>query len=157
MSRLCYEVLGMRLSLAIVLAFGLVGARVALPEQAVAQAASHEPPPDIRPLTREETQIFGELAYAAITAERAGRFAESARFWREARTLNEQTYGPDHPSTAGLLQNQAQNLLRAGYLNEARAGYSRALQILIERYGEGDERVRNARDLVARTYLTSPN
>ena len=59
----------------------------------------------------------------------AGRYEEAIPFYREALELGEREFGPDHPTTALLLNNLASLYESQGRYAEAEPLYKRALAI----------------------------
>ncbi len=57
----------------------------------------------------------------------AGRYDEALPFWKKALKLGQREFGPEHPSTAMLLNNLAELYRLQGRYAEAEPLYKRAL------------------------------
>ena len=64
--------------------------------------------------------------------EARGQFRAAEPLYRRALAIDEQSYGPDHPTVATRLNNLALLLRATNRLGEAEPLYRRAVQILIE-------------------------
>jgi hypothetical protein len=77
------------------------------------------------------------------------RFDEAEPLMRRALTIDEQSYGPDHPRVATDLNNLAQLLKDTNRLAEAEPLMRRALLILEKSLGPGHPRTVTARNNLA--------
>jgi tetratricopeptide (TPR) repeat protein len=85
------------------------------------------------------------LGRAGTYLQVRARFADARELLERALTIDEATYGPDHPDFARALNNLAQILLELGQPGEARPLLERALSIDEAAYGP--DRPEVARDL----------
>ncbi len=67
----------------------------------------------------------------------AGRYEQAIPFYREALDFGEREFGPDHPTTATLLDNLAVLYHSRGRYEEAEPLYQRALAIREKALGKG--------------------
>ena len=79
-------------------------------------------------------QVFGPL-------RNLGNFAEAEQLLREALSLDERTFGPNHPNVATCLNNLAALLHDSNRLEEAEVLYRRALAIDEKSFGANDAKV----------------
>ncbi len=69
------------------------------------------------------------------TLYEAGRYEQAIPLWREALELGEREFGPDHPTTATLLNNLAGLYRAQGRYEAAEPLYKRSLAVLEKALG----------------------
>ena len=86
-------------------------------------------PPDIREWTEEEQATVLDLFRRANELQSTGEYAQAEPLWREALSIFEASWGPDHPVTQIPVNNLALNLNNQGRFGEAEPLYRRSLSI----------------------------
>ncbi len=76
-----------------------------------------------------QSEALMEAFQQGQTLYEAGRYKQAIPFYREALELGEQEFGPDHPTTATLLNNLAGLYHATGRYAEAEPLHKRALAI----------------------------
>ncbi len=78
---------------------------------------------------RAQSAALMEAYQQGATLYQAGRYDEALPFWKKALELVQREFGPEHPSTANLLNNLAGVYQAQGRYAEAEPLYKRSLAI----------------------------
>ena len=90
-------------------------------------------PPE--PPTQTQETLWNELNAKFITLYQQGRYSEAVKPAKEALTVAENTFGPNHPNFATSLNNLAELYHSQGKYAQAEALHKRALAIVEKALG----------------------
>ena len=82
-----------------------------------------------------QSEALMEAFQQGKALKEAGRYEQAIPFYREALGLGEQEFGPEHPTTATLLNNLAELYRAQGRYGAAEPLYKRALAVLEKALG----------------------
>ena len=98
-------------------------------------------------------QLANALLDVGVSYLRLGKLTESSAMLKRALDLAISVYGPDHPETAKILDNLAQNEEQAKRYPQAEAAFRRALAIRRAAFGPAHPDVLASEAAVARTLI----
>jgi CHAT domain-containing protein/tetratricopeptide (TPR) repeat protein len=91
---------------------------------------------DVRRRVLRPDDLAVDVNYYAYVLHEAGRYADAEPFYREALEICRRVVGTDHPATAAVCGNLAQNLHHQDRYAEARPFYDEAVDICIRLLGK---------------------
>ncbi len=101
-----------------------------------------------------QSEAIWEAYRRGQTLYEAGRYEQAIPPWRKALELGEQEFGPDHPTTANMLNNLAALYKSQGRYAEAEPLYMRALGIVEKALGPDHPHVAVSLNNLAVLYKT---